>query len=374
MQMQLQTFTSLISASAAAVQGSARQLIDLTVGSTLRAVLEASASVGLWMQWLILQVLQMTRAATSVGADLDSWVADFGLVRLPAVAATGTVTLSRFTPSSTALVPVGTELRTGDGSQSFVVVADASNPAWTAAQNGFTVGGTVAGVTVAVGAMVTGLAGNVQAGAISLIAAALPGIDTVTNASALQNGLNAESDPALRDRFQNFINSRSRATPVAVGYAITSVQQGLQYTLAENQMPDGTSQPGVFTLTVDDGSGAPGATLLATVTSAVEAVRPVGSIFTVRGPTVVLAQISLNVDVADPTTGPAIRQAVAAALIAYVNALAIGGGLAWSRLMQLAYAANPAVTNVRAVLLNGGESDLDPGIAGVVKTTSVTVS
>jgi hypothetical protein len=42
--------------------------------------------------------------------------------------------------------------------------------------------------------------------------------------------------------------------------------------------------------------------------------------------------------------------------------------------MQLAYAANPAVTNVRAVLLNGGESDLDPGIAGVVKTTSVTVS
>jgi uncharacterized phage protein gp47/JayE len=374
MQMQLQTFTSLISASAAAVQGSARQLIDLTVGSTLRAVLEASASVGLWMQWLILQVLQMTRAATSVGADLDSWVADFGLVRLPAVAATGTVTLSRFTPSSTALVPVGTELRTGDGSQSFVVVADASNPAWTAAQNGFTVGGTVAGVTVAVAAMVTGLAGNVQAGAISLIAAALPGIDTVTNASALQNGLNAESDPALRDRFQNFINSRSRATPVAVGYAITSVQQGLQYTLAENQMPDGTSQPGVFTLTVDDGSGAPGATLLATVTSAVEAVRPVGSIFTVRGPTVVLAQISLNVDVADPTTGPAIRQAVAAALIAYVNALAIGGGLAWSRLMQLAYAANPAVTNVRAVLLNGGESDLDPGIAGVVKTTSVTVS
>ena len=374
MQMQLQTFTSLISASAAAVQGSARQLIDLTVGSTLRAVLEASASVGLWMQWLILQVLQMTRAATSVGADLDSWVADFGLVRLPAVAATGTVTLSRFTPSSTALVPVGTELRTGDGSQSFVVVADASNPAWTAAQNGFTVGGTVAGVTVAVAAMVTGSAGNVQAGAISLIAAALPGIDTVTNASALQNGLNAESDPALRGRFQNFINSRSRATPVAVGYAITSVQQGLQYTLAENQMPDGTSQPGVFTLTVDDGSGAPGATLLATVRSAVEAVRPVGSIFTVRGPAVVLAQISLNVDVADPTTGPAIRQAVAAALIAYVNALAIGGVLAWSRLMQLAYAANPAVTNVRAVLLNGGESDLDPGIAGVVKTTSVTVS
>ena len=78
---------------AAAVEASATQLLDLTVGSTLRAVLEANASIGLWMQWLILQVLRTTRAATSNGADLDSWMADLTLTRLPAVAATGTVTL-----------------------------------------------------------------------------------------------------------------------------------------------------------------------------------------------------------------------------------------------------------------------------------------
>ena len=374
MQLQLQTFSSLVSVGAAAVQGSARQLIDLTVGSTLRAVLEASASVGLWMQWLILQVLQMTRAATSTGADLDSWVADFGLVRLPAVAATGTVTLSRFTALSTALVPVGTELRTGDASQTFTVVADPSNPAWSAPQNGYAVGEMLATLTVPVAATVAGSASNVQAGAISLIAVALPGIDAVVNTSAVQGGVNAESDQALRGRFQDFINSRSRATPVAIGYAVASVQQGLQYTLAENQMPDGTTRPGVFTLTVDDGSGAPSGALLATVTAAVEAVRPVGSIFSVRGPAVAQAQISLAVDVADPTSGPVVRQAVTGALITYVNSLPIGARLAWSRLMQLAYAAHPAVINVRAVLLNGGESDLDPGVAAVVKASSVTVS
>ena len=279
MQLQLQTFASLVSTSAAAVQGSARQLIDLTVGSTLRAILEASASVGLWMQWLILRVLQMTRAATSVGADLDSWVADFGLTRLPAVAAVGTVAFSRFAPLSPALVPVGTEVRTGDNAQSFVVVADTTNPAWSTELNGFALGTGVAAAAAPVVATVAGSAGNVQPGAISLIAAALPGIDIASNASALQGGLDAESDPALRARFQNFINSRSRATPVAVGYAVASVQQGLQYTLAENELPDGTVQPGAFTLTVDDGSGAPATALLATVSSAVEAVRPVGSIF-----------------------------------------------------------------------------------------------
>ena len=68
----LQTFTTLVQNMAAGVQGSAAQLIDLSVGSVLRALLEACASVALWMQWLILQVLSMTRAATSSGADLDS--------------------------------------------------------------------------------------------------------------------------------------------------------------------------------------------------------------------------------------------------------------------------------------------------------------
>ena len=67
---------------AAAVQAAATQLLDLTVGSTLRAVLEANASVCLWMQWLILQVLRTTRAATSTGADLDSWMADLSLTPL----------------------------------------------------------------------------------------------------------------------------------------------------------------------------------------------------------------------------------------------------------------------------------------------------
>src|SRR5277367_1212082 len=97
MQLSLQNFTTLVQNMAASVQSSAAQLLDLTVGSTLRAILEANASVALWMQWLILQVLQTTRASTSAGTDLDSWMADFSLTRLPAVAATGVVTFTRFT-------------------------------------------------------------------------------------------------------------------------------------------------------------------------------------------------------------------------------------------------------------------------------------
>lgn len=95
MQLSLRTFSTLVQNMAAAVQASAMQLLDLTVGSTLRAVIEANASIALWMQWLILQVLRITRAATSSGADLDSWMADLSVTRLPAIAATGIVTFSR---------------------------------------------------------------------------------------------------------------------------------------------------------------------------------------------------------------------------------------------------------------------------------------
>lgn len=47
MQLSLRDFTSLVQGMAATVQSASEQALDLTVGSTLRAILEANASVGL---------------------------------------------------------------------------------------------------------------------------------------------------------------------------------------------------------------------------------------------------------------------------------------------------------------------------------------
>src|ERR1700734_2774764 len=94
----VQTFSGLLEQMAANVQGGAAQLVDFSVGSVLRAMMEACGAVALWLQWLILQVLSATRAATSQGLDLDSWMADFSLARLPGSQATGIATFSRYTP------------------------------------------------------------------------------------------------------------------------------------------------------------------------------------------------------------------------------------------------------------------------------------
>ncbi len=374
MQLNLRTFDAIVASAAAAVQGAAQQVLDLTVGSVLRAVLEANAGLGLWLQWLILQVLQTTRAATSSGPDLDTWVADFGLARLPAVSATGAVTFARFAPVTVALVPVGTLVRTSDGTQSFAVIADPADAAFSAPQNGYQLAAGQGQVTVPVQAVTAGSAGNVQAGSIALIVAAIPGADTVSNAAPTTGGIDGESDPALRLRFAAFLNSRSQATAAAVGYAITTVQQGLQYTIQENVSQAGVVQPGCFVVTVDDGSGHPPPALLSAVGAAIEAVRPLGAIWTVVPPTVATANVTMTLSTAASATHATVASAVAAALVSFIDALPVGAALPWSRLAQIAYGASPSVLNVTAVTLNGGSADLVAGQGGVVKAGTVTVN
>ena len=311
MQLALQDFTTLVRTMSAGVQGSARVLLDLTTGSVMRAILEANASVALWLQWLIVQVLTATRAATSVGADLDSWVGDFGLARLPGQPATTTLTFSRITPGLPASIPVGAQVKTADTTVTFAVLADPTNAAYSAATASFAVPASASAMTVTAQATVDGIIGNVQSGAISLLATAMPGIDAVTNPNTAAGGMDAEPDAALRTRFANFIDSRSRATPAAIAFTIQSLQQGLTYVLAENADPSGAARPGFFTVTVDDGSGAPPATLVAVVAAALDGVRPVGTQFAVQPPTVLRANITLTI--AAPAASHAAAQANIAA-------------------------------------------------------------
>jgi uncharacterized phage protein gp47/JayE len=373
MQLLLRNFSTLVEQTAAAVQGSAAQLLDFTTGSVLRALLEANASLALWLQWLILLVLQTTRLATSSGSDVDSFGADFGMARLAAVAAQGSVTFGRYTPTMTALIATGTTITTSDGTTQFTVGADSTNAAWNASQNGYLIGAGVGSVTVPIAATVAGSAGNILPGTISLITSALPGIDTVTNALALSGGLDPETDAAFRLRFQGFINSRTRATVQAVAYAATSIQQGVNCTVQENTDGNGDYMPGKFVVTVDDGSGSPPATLLTSIQTSVDAVRPVGSIFAVTAPTILSANIALSLSIAEGSSSSAAIAAVNSVITTFVNTLPVGSSLPYTRLAQLAYDASPAVSNVTGLTLQGGTADLAAAPGTVIKIGSLAI-
>jgi uncharacterized phage protein gp47/JayE len=372
--VQTQSLTQMLQNFASTVQGSVTSaLLNFNIGTVFRALGEAVSGIALWLQGLILQMLALTRASTSTGSDLDSWFADFGFSRLAASYATGTVTFSRFTPTSQAVVPVGTVVQTTDGTQQFTVNTDTTNPAYSAALGGYVLAPNVASVSVTVTAVTAGTGGNVLANTITQLSQSVPGVDTVTNAAAFTNAVNAESDATALARFQSWLLSLSKATKAAIGNAITSLQQGLTYTITENYTYGGVYQPGYFYVVVDDGSGVPSDTLVSTVYNAIDAVRPFTSTFDVKKPIVVTAAVAMAITTAAGYTHSTVAALVQTALQNYINTLPLGSSLAYSRLAQVAYDASPGVTNVTGVTLNGGTSDVTADAKTVVKAATITV-
>jgi uncharacterized phage protein gp47/JayE len=371
--LSLQNFTSLVQNSSAAVQGACSSLLDLTVGSVLRAILEANASIALWLQWLIVLLMQRQRLATSSDSDVDTWVADYGFSRLPSVAATGAVTFARFTATSSATLPVGATARTANGAQTYSVTADPLNAYWDGVSNYVIPAGTTS-ITVPVLALTSGAVGNVVAGAINLLGSAVSGIDTCTNALALTNGQDAESDLDVKARFPQYIIGLREATPAAIGAAILGVQQSLAYGIAENMDEVGNYEPGHFVVTLDDGTGSPSTTLKALVYTAVDAVRPIGSTFSVQSPTVVTVNVSLVLTAAAGFVKANMIAPLATAITAYIEALPVGGGLSYTRLAQVIYDAIPGVSAITGYTLNGSAVDIAAGPSTVLKPGTVSIS
>lgn len=368
-------FTTLVRQQAANIQGAASALVDLTIGSILRAIVEANASVALWLQGVFLQVLSTIRAATSTGSDLDSWMADFGVTRLPAVAATGSVTFSRFTPTQLATIPSGTLVESSDLTpEQYMVVADTTNPAYNAALDAFLIQPGVSSVTVAVACVDAGSAGNVLAGQISLLTSSIQGVDTVSNALAFTNGVDAESDDALRARFQLYIASLNEGTLGAVNFAASSVQQGGSRAVVENYNYAGQVQDGFFYIVADDGSGAPPSSYLDNIYTAVDAVRPICSTFSVYPPVILNATVAMTITTSSGYNHATVAAAVQAALQTYMNSLTLGTSLPYSMLASIAYGASPGVVNVTATTLNNGTADLVATSQEVIKSTSITVT
>jgi uncharacterized phage protein gp47/JayE len=372
--MQAKDFQTLVREQVAAIQGGSKVLVDLSVGSILRAVVEAYSAVALWLQWLILQLLAVTRAATSSGADLDSWVADYGLTRLPAAVASGQVTFSRFTATQQAVVPVGSKAQTADGTQQYAVTTDTTNSAYSATLGGYVLAAGNAAVTVPVVATTAGAAGNAALSGINTLAQAIPGIDTVTNAAAFTNGADAESDAALRARFIAYLASLSKATKTAISYAVTALKQGMTCTLTENQQYNGTASLGYFYVVVDDGTGYPSGSLLSTVYNAVDAVRPFTVAFAVFAPAVVTANATMTITTAVGYLHTDITTLVQTAITNAINALGLGNSLPFTRLAQIAYDASPYVTNVTGVTLNGATADLAATKQQTIKAGTVVVA
>lgn len=365
---------TLVRQQAAAIQAQASVPLNLNPGSVLLAFLEAEAATAMWLQTLVVQLLQAARLSTATGPDVDSFVADFGLTRLPAKASTGTVTFSRTTTTQSAVIPAGTVLQTADGTQQFTVIADTTQNAWNAAQNAYIIPVGTASITATVQNVLdttatAGTDGNVLANTITTLTAPIQGVQTVTNAAAFINGVNAESDAALKARFTLFLQGLREGTKSAVGAAIDDLQQGIQYTLVENQTVAGAAQNGFFYVVINPSTSA----LQTQVTSAIDAIRPLGVTFSVIGATTVTATVVMTVTVLAGYTHANVASAVQTAIQNFINGLGLGQSLYFTQLYAVAYGV-AGVNEVSGLTLNGGTADITASSQQVIQSGTVTVN
>ena len=373
--MIIQNFTELVNNQIRAIQSLTNSVLDFSIGSILRAISESNSAIVIWLQSLLLQILAITRASTSTGVDLDSWMLDYGLTRLSETASSGNVKFSRFTAGAIAYIPVGSIVETFDGAQQFAVVADSTNVNYNITLDKYVVASDSLFITIPVINITqgSGTLGNVLENTIIRLTQSIVGIDTVTNVDAFINGKDGETDSEFRTRFIEYIASLAKATKDAVAYAIISTQAGLSYSLTENYTYSGAIEKGYFYVVLDDGSGIPQTSLLETITSKIDRIRPVCSIFEVFSPEVVTANVSMTVTISVGNS-VAIRESIRLAIIEYINGLGLNVPCSYTKLSQIAYNTSTFVTNVSYVLLNDGAVDIIPTNHQTIKAGTVAIN
>ena len=368
-----QQFVSDMIASWASSTGVTPQLLD---GDPLLAFFQACASQDVFIESVILALIALTRAQTSTGGDLDTWMAQFNFPRLPADYAEGPLTVGVLSAhASSTPLPVGTLVQTPGGAITYQVIADTTQSAYNATLGAYILAAGATSMTVSAQAQVAGAGSNVQANQLTTFPNPVAGIDTVTNAAAITDGTNSETDAAYRARFVLYLSALARATLSAIETAIESVQQGLDYLVLDNTNVNGDQAFGQFTVVLDNGTGSPPSSLLNAVSAAIGAVAGFTIQYNVIAPVLDTIAIVLNVAIASGSVSGTVTAAVQAAIVAYVNSLPIGQELLLSELVTTAQGvAGVASVELSSVTIAGSAANYTPVSTGVVRTTTSDVT
>lgn len=350
---------------------------SLTSGDPLLALMQAVGGEQMFIQYLCQRVLKFARASTATGDDLDSWMGDFAFLREPAKQAVGQVqfflNIAKLVNVS---IPVGAIVQVPGGAIQYQVIADTTQTNYNAQLQAYVIAAGQTSIVATVQALLPGTAYNVQPNQISQVVSTVTGVDGVFNQFGIAEGSDAETDQAFRNRFILWINSLSKNTQPSIGAAIMSVQQGLDFVLLENIDSQGLARNGYFTVVVDDGSGDTPQLVLDNIALAVEAVRGFTISYIVVRATAVSASLQLNVYItAGANTGTVLAN-VQAAIVLYVNELAIGKSLYLENLGQIAKDADPNVIAVQvgSKLINSAAADLTATNFQIIRTQPVHVN
>jgi uncharacterized phage protein gp47/JayE len=227
--------------------GAQDRISDFTAGSVIASEVEAFA------REMALLYSDARAGFSEVLAKLAFSV--FSIQKHEAQYATGSCTFSRSVTTSTAIVPLGTQVSTSGG-----VIYETQETA--------TMGEGVSSITVPVKAVDSGKSGNVPAGTIVVIISGLSGVDFVTNQSSVGGGVNEETDAEYLLRFKTFLLGLGKSNRWGIIYAALLNPSIRSASLVEHFPPKNGFYN--FTLYLDDGSGTVSPETIETVAAIVD--------------------------------------------------------------------------------------------------------
>lgn len=363
-------FNELVSNMVAAWAANAGVTPQLNQGDPLLAIFQSFATQIVFLENMATQLAALTRAQTSTGANLDTWMGQFSFTRLPAVSATGEVVLSvNSAHSQPTSVPLSTIVQISGGAIQYQLVADNTQPDYASGTQTYVLPAGQLSMTATVQALVPGAAYNVQANQLTQFLSSVPGIDNVTNPNPILNGVNAETDSAFRARFVLYLLGLREATLPAIESAIEGVQSGIEYVIVPNQTINGLTQYGYFYVTIWPYTDA----LQSEVYDAIAAAAALGVQFNVYSATELTVSVTVSIEVETNYVPATVQAAVQGALTTYITGLTLGETLYWSYLYDIIYGIS-GVLNTFDLLVNGGTSDIIPGPTHIVQPQSVVVN
>ncbi len=222
MSITIKLFTQILNELVGWAQTHADEFDDFNDGATMKTLLEALAFE---VDFSNLQIEAAQNAAaidSASGVDLDLKVADYGVVRKPAVQAAGTLqfTLAAVAPAEGFTVPAGTVVSTVAQFNPYDAIE------YTTQADLVIAAGLTSGLTGAL-ANVAGAAGNQAEEAITVLVTSISGVLAVENTTSFSGGTDAETDASLRTRgkaaFLAVTNDREQAFRAAV-LAVSGMQ------------------------------------------------------------------------------------------------------------------------------------------------------
>jgi uncharacterized phage protein gp47/JayE len=322
-------------------------LTDFTEGSGARTVCEAFAIVASGQSQVADELQKDSFLETATGEALDAQGSNWQVKRLPAVQATGTVSITRQSTSGALVIPAGWAQLTvppatpgGEG----VAVITLENAEFAEGE---------ATVTVTAQAVIGGTAGNLSAGTVLTPLNPIGGVSSQEGfkvASNFTGGVNVETDAAYRKRIPIVVQGRVKGRKSSFEGAALSVPgvQSVGVLRAGTLRSNATEVPASHVEVVYQGS----AGLLNAVTSACEEAATVNQNVTVqagvslggpRGQQRIVFEATIFF--APGANGATLKAAAVKTAIEFVEAVGCGNTLYASELIEAIH-QNPEVVSI----------------------------